>query len=296
MHSYFCGHGLDKGGEILNCTCTLYTRSFHEGFYGHRSIHKGQLKPIDNLSLFSMHKVDKAAGSHFIKTMRPQKIQPMYCCKFPTKFSDNKQNDTKLKVPNVQSVRVKTQDDVKAFHVQLAIYQVISHMNIFYEHFPCYPTHLNMRTFTQQPIWDHLFWKGLRAPPSHHTVAFHSVHTPTLNNFSTCSTNNIQVSCMPVKEHFWKKNFPQQQSSHQSYLITQGEFCIQHIPCSVSFRCMLELDMGSERRTFYIGALMAKLILACQEVLKGVWPSMNQNMLLFAQTPTSTSRMHQKIY
>lgn len=39
-------------------------------------------------------------------------------------------------------------------------------------------------------------------------------------------------------------------------------------------------------KTFYIGSSRAKLTLACQEVLKHSWPSMNQNRLLFVQIQT----------
>jgi hypothetical protein len=41
-----------------------------------------------------------------------------------------------------------------------------------------------------------------------------------------------------------------------------------------------------EQGTFFIGSLRVKLILACQEVLGWVWPSMNRNGFLFVQIQT----------
>jgi hypothetical protein len=49
-----------------------------------------------------------------------------------------------------------------------------------------------------------------------------------------------------------------------------------------------------KQRTFYIGSLRFKLILACQEVLNWVWPSMNLNTLLFHQIQTLPPSMHHK--
>ena len=54
-----------------------------------------------------------------------------------------------------------------------------------------------------------------------------------------------------------------------------------------------------EQRTFYICSLMVKLILACQDMLKRVWPSAEQTWLLFIQTQTLPLSIHhrwKKIY
>ena len=40
-------------------------------------------------------------------------------------------------------------------------------------------------------------------------------------------------------------------------------FCIQHLPCSVSFSACLEVVWRFKRRTFCIGSLRVQLILAC---------------------------------
>jgi hypothetical protein len=45
----------------------------------------------------------------------------------------------------------------------------------------------------------------------------------------------------------------------------------------------LKLVCRFERRTFNMGLLSVKLFLACQEVQKWVWHSMNQNRLLFSK-------------
>jgi hypothetical protein len=50
-----------------------------------------------------------------------------------------------------------------------------------------------------------------------------------------------------------------------------------------------------EQRTFYIGSWRVKLILACQEVLKWVWPFMNRYKMSFVQTSTLPPHMHQKL-
>jgi hypothetical protein len=48
-----------------------------------------------------------------------------------------------------------------------------------------------------------------------------------------------------------------------------------------------------EWRTFQISSFRIKLILACQEVLMWVWPSMNWNRLLFVPIQTLPLGMHQ---
>ena len=50
-----------------------------------------------------------------------------------------------------------------------------------------------------------------------------------------------------------------------------------------------------ERRTFKICHLGAKLILACQEVIKWVWPPMNRYRMVSVQTSTRTPSMHWKL-
>jgi len=52
------------------------------------------------------------------------------------------------------------------------------------------------------------------------------------------------------------------------------------------------VEVSTEK--FYTGSLRVKLILACAEVLKCAWPSMNRNMLLFNQIQTLPPSMHHK--
>ena len=66
-------------------------------------------------------------------------------------------------------------------------------------------------------------------------------------------------------------------------LVGSWLFCIQHLPYLVSCGACLEVVWRFERRTFYIGSLRVKLVLACQEVLKRVRLSMNLIRLLFTQ-------------
>jgi hypothetical protein len=60
------------------------------------------------------------------------------------------------------------------------------------------------------------------------------------------------------------------------------------------FGACLEVVGSFERRTFYIGPLRVKLILACQEVLNWDWPSINQIKLLFIQIQPLPLNMHHK--
>ena len=73
--------------------------------------------------------------------------------------------------------------------------------------------------------------------------------------------------------------------------------CIQHLPCSVSFWSILGGSVEVYTKIIEdscIASLRIKLILACQEVGRWVWPSMNQNRLLFIQTQTLPPHMHHK--
>ena len=85
-------------------------------------------------------------------------------------------------------------------------------------------------------------------------------------------------------------------SSNSTWLFLRSWlFCIhQHLLCSVSFWCMLGGIVKIWTRTFYIGSLRVKLIMACQEVLNWVWLSMNPNRLLFIQTQTLPLSIHHK--
>ena len=58
-------------------------------------------------------------------------------------------------------------------------------------------------------------------------------------------------------------------------------FWIQHLPCLDSFRCMLWKYCGFFTKDHIISSLKVNLILACQEVLKWVWPKMNWTTLYF---------------
>ena len=58
-------------------------------------------------------------------------------------------------------------------------------------------------------------------------------------------------------------------------LVWSRLFCIQNFPSFVSFQCIFGLVWRFEQRTFFISSLRAKLILACQEVLNGVWHPVN---------------------
>jgi hypothetical protein len=60
---------------------------------------------------------------------------------------------------------------------------------------------------------------------------------------------------------------------------------------------MLVPTWRCEQGTFYIGLLRVKLrFLACEEVRKRVWPSSNQNRLLFTQIHTlAPSSTHHKV-
>ena len=84
-------------------------------------------------------------------------------------------------------------------------------------------------------------------------------------------------------------------SSNSTWLLIRSWlFWIQHLPSSVSFGACLEVVWRFEQRTFYIGSLRVELVLVCQEVPKWVWPSVNQNRLLFMQIQTLPPRMHHK--
>ena len=45
-----------------------------------------------------------------------------------------------------------------------------------------------------------------------------------------------------------------------------------YFPCSLSFWCVLRV-WRFKQRAFYINSMRVKIILACQEVLKRIWPS-----------------------
>ena len=77
-------------------------------------------------------------------------------------------------------------------------------------------------------------------------------------------------------------------------LVRSWLFCIQHCPCLVSFGACLELVWRFKWRTFYISSWRVNLVWGCQEVLTWVWPSMNQNRLLFMQIQTPPLSMHHK--
>ena len=62
------------------------------------------------------------------------------------------------------------------------------------------------------------------------------------------------------------------------------------------FGARLELVWKFEQQTFHIGSLRVKLILASQEVLKWVWPSVSQYIMWFIQTSTPTPRHALKTY
>ena len=65
-------------------------------------------------------------------------------------------------------------------------------------------------------------------------------------------------------------------SSNSTWLLVGGWlFYIQCLPLWGTFGACLEVVWRFEQRTFYIGSWRVKLILACQEVLKWIWPSMN---------------------
>ena len=81
-------------------------------------------------------------------------------------------------------------------------------------------------------------------------------------------------------------------SSNSKFLICR-ELVVLHITiCSVSLWCKLEVVWRFERRTFFIDSMRVNLIWACQEVLKRVLPSMDQNRLLFIQVQALPPRMH----
>ena len=69
-------------------------------------------------------------------------------------------------------------------------------------------------------------------------------------------------------------------------------FCIHHLPCSVSFWCMLggSVEVWMKNSLYWFIAGQAHL--ACQEVLKWVWLPMNRNKLLFVQIQTIPPSMH----
>ena len=70
-------------------------------------------------------------------------------------------------------------------------------------------------------------------------------------------------------------------------------FWIQHLPCLDSFRCMLWKYCGVFTKDHIISSLRINLILACQEVLKWVWPKMNWTTLFFfIQIYTLPPSMH----
>ena len=75
------------------------------------------------------------------------------------------------------------------------------------------------------------------------------------------------------------------------FIVDTWLFCRQYLPSLVSLWCMLEVVWRLEWRTSYITSLRFKLILACQEVLKQVWSSINQTGLLFIQIQTLPPNM-----
>ena len=58
---------------------------------------------------------------------------------------------------------------------------------------------------------------------------------------------------------------------------------------------MLGVSAEVWKRTLYIGSLRCELILACQEVLNHVWPSMNWYRMLSIQTSSPTTSMLWKL-
>jgi hypothetical protein len=66
-------------------------------------------------------------------------------------------------------------------------------------------------------------------------------------------------------------------------LVGSWLFCIQHLPHLGSLQCMLGGSGGLNKEHSILVPQKFELILACQEVLKWVWPSMNWNRLLLMQ-------------
>jgi hypothetical protein len=85
-------------------------------------------------------------------------------------------------------------------------------------------------------------------------------------------------------------------SSNSSWLLVGSWlFCLQNLPCLVSFWCMRGGSVEVWTKKFYFGSCRVKLILACQEVLKWVWPFMNRYRMVFCSNLHTTPRMHQKL-
>ena len=68
-------------------------------------------------------------------------------------------------------------------------------------------------------------------------------------------------------------------------LVGSWIFCIQYVPCAGSFWCMFGVGVGFKWRTFCIGSLRGKLVLAPLGMPKPFWPSMNHYRMSFIQTP-----------
>ena len=84
-------------------------------------------------------------------------------------------------------------------------------------------------------------------------------------------------------------------SSNSTWLLVRGSlFCIQHLPCLVNFGCMLGGCVKILTKIIVYQSLVVKLTVACQEVLKWVWPSINLNKLLYIQSQTLPPNMHHK--
>lgn len=62
-------------------------------------------------------------------------------------------------------------------------------------------------------------------------------------------------------------------------LVKRWLFCIQKLPCLVSFGCMLGVSVEVWTKQFYIGSLRAKLNLTSHRML--IWTTLKVNLNLF---------------
>ena len=111
-----------------------------------------------------------------------------------------------------------------------------------------------------------------------HKCPAHSAQTQSVSTF--CMVSRLNSSCLI------------ELSSKSTWLlIGNWLFCMQDLPYSVGFWCMLG-GKYFQWNTFYISSVKVELTLVIQEVLKSLWPSNNWNRLLFIQIQTLPPRMH----
>lgn len=75
------------------------------------------------------------------------------------------------------------------------------------------------------------------------------------------------------------------------FLVGSCFFCMQNFLQSINFRCMFGVGVEASTKNFLYWFIEGQIDLACQEVLKRIWPPMDQYRMVFIQTFTWTPNM-----